>query len=154
MDTFTIIDPSVAISTISDNANRVYDYLASKCYGNKDNCFPAQATIALATHRSVRTVQRGLYELVRAGIIKITRRGSTSNLYTLLNKIKLQANKIYNSTVKKVEETIRKVKNSSYSNKKTSTFNNFKQRDYDFDDLERKLLGWDKENYDSEKLTE
>ena len=28
--------------------------------------------------------------------------------------------------------------------KKTSTFNNFEQRTYDFDDLEKKLLGWDK----------
>lgn len=150
MDTFTIIDPSVAISTISDNANRVYDYLASKCYGNKDNCFPAQATIALATHRSVRTVQRGLYELVRAGIIKITRRGSTSNLYTILNKIKLQANKIYNSTVKKVEDTINKFKYNSYSSKKISAFNNFTQRNYNFSNLEDMLLG--KQQYNSNKI--
>jgi DnaD/phage-associated family protein len=31
----------------------------------------------------------------------------------------------------------------SKSNSKTSTFNNFKQRNYDFNDLENKLLGWD-----------
>ncbi len=32
-------------------------------------------------------------------------------------------------------------KNTTSSN---STFNNFEQRDYDFEDLEKKLLGWDK----------
>lgn len=37
-------------------------------------------------------------------------------------------------------------KNNSYNNtnSKPSTFNNFEQRVYDFDTLERKLLGWDK----------
>lgn len=36
-------------------------------------------------------------------------------------------------------------KPSTYNNNnKNSTFNNFEQRVYDFDDLERKLLGWDK----------
>jgi DnaD/phage-associated family protein len=37
--------------------------------------------------------------------------------------------------------------NSNYKNNNSSnsTFNNFEQRDYDFEDLEKKLLGWDKE---------
>ncbi len=34
-------------------------------------------------------------------------------------------------------------KHNSFNNK-NSTFNNFEQREYDFDALERKLLGWDK----------
>lgn len=33
---------------------------------------------------------------------------------------------------------------SKCGSKKESTFNAFKQRDYDFDDLKKKLLGWDK----------
>ncbi|MCH3965562.1 MAG: DnaD domain protein [Clostridium sp.] len=42
----------------------------------------------------------------------------------------------------------KKIKKSNYSNtsntnSKNSTFNNFKQRSYDFKDLEKKLLGWD-----------
>jgi len=37
------------------------------------------------------------------------------------------------------------VNNPSTGNKKSSgQFNNFEQRDYDYEDLERKLLGWDK----------
>ncbi len=37
--------------------------------------------------------------------------------------------------------------NSNYKNNNSSnsTFNNFEQRNYDFEDLEKKLLGWDKE---------
>lgn len=35
-------------------------------------------------------------------------------------------------------------KNNAYTKPTNSTFNNFKHRDYDFDDLEKKLLGWDK----------
>lgn len=34
-------------------------------------------------------------------------------------------------------------KNNTYNKSSNSTFNNFKQRDYDFDDLKKKLLGWD-----------
>lgn len=38
-------------------------------------------------------------------------------------------------------------KQVQYSNEKPKLrFNNFKGRDYDYDDLEKKLLGWDKEN--------
>lgn len=38
--------------------------------------------------------------------------------------------------------------NSTYKNSRnsTSTFNNYKQRDYDYEDLERKLLGWDEDD--------
>jgi predicted phage replisome organizer len=32
----------------------------------------------------------------------------------------------------------------SHNKEQTGTFNNFEQRDYDYDDLEKKLLGWDK----------
>ncbi|AND86247.1 DnaD domain protein [Clostridium tyrobutyricum] len=41
---------------------------------------------------------------------------------------------------RKIKYINNKTKNISNSN---STFNNFKQRDYDFKDLEKKLLGWD-----------
>lgn len=46
--------------------------------------------------------------------------------------------------VKKVNRTNNSFKNNNYKKSTNSTFNNFKHRDYDFDDLEKKLLGWDK----------
>ena len=36
-------------------------------------------------------------------------------------------------------------KNTTSNNAKNSNFNNFEQRTYDFEDLEKKLLGWDKD---------
>lgn len=36
--------------------------------------------------------------------------------------------------------------NNNNKNSKNSNFNNFEQRTYDFDELERKLLGWDKDD--------
>lgn len=45
------------------------------------------------------------------------------------------------------EEFKRKQKTkSNASTSKTSAFNDYTQRQYDYDDLERKLLGWDKED--------
>jgi DnaD/phage-associated family protein len=46
-------------------------------------------------------------------------------------------------------EKSKQAKKGAYGSKNTiqnkqSTFNNFKQRNYDFDDLKKKLLGWDK----------
>lgn len=55
------------------------------------------------------------------------------------------------SNTEKVEKRLLKIKTNTGNtkspapyNNKSSTFNNFEQRDYDFEDLERKLLGWDK----------
>ncbi|MBV4420688.1 MAG: helix-turn-helix domain-containing protein [Clostridium tyrobutyricum] len=104
------------ISNLSDNAFRIYHYLLSMCYGKKNTCFPSQATIAKATHRTIRTIQRGLKELEQKGIIKSRRRGSTSNLYTVLKKVQLQAKEVVSSATEKVENTIKKVKNSFYNN--------------------------------------
>ncbi|MHC1685004.1 MAG: DnaD domain protein [Clostridiaceae bacterium] len=48
-----------------------------------------------------------------------------------------------------LKDTIKKSSNKTYKkqngkNTTTGNFNNFEQRTYDFDDLEKKLLGWDK----------
>lgn len=46
----------------------------------------------------------------------------------------------------KQQQQKKEYKNSySNGNSKVGTFNNFPQRNYDFEELERKLLGWDKE---------
>lgn len=151
-NSFTILKNSIITSNISNTAFRVYSYLQSKCYGNKNSCFPAQKTIAISLHMSVRSVQRALKELVQAGIIRSFRRGSTSNLYVLLKNIVKKSVAIVEPNVKKVADTIRKVKNSFYSSKKTSTFNNFKPRSYNFKNLEKMLLG--EKDYNPEKLIE
>jgi hypothetical protein len=65
---------------ISINAALVYAYL-SKAAGPNGKCFPGQDTIASALNRSVRTVERAISELKKAGFLKASRRnyaGSTN----------------------------------------------------------------------------
>lgn len=46
---------------------------------------------------------------------------------------------------KKKTSSYSPAKKTSYNNGKNSTFNDYSQRKYDYDDLEKKLLGWDNE---------
>ncbi|ADK14719.1 helix-turn-helix domain-containing protein [Clostridium ljungdahlii] len=144
MQGYTIISNNIITSNISNNAYRVYSALLSMAYGEKDYCYPSECYLANMLHKSIRTIQRGLYELKEQGLIVIKRRGSISNLYKIIGK----------KITKKVEEVAKKVKNtkkSFYSSKKKSAFNSFPQRKYDFKELEQQLLSG---NYDSEKLIE
>lgn len=133
---------------ISDGAYRCYILLQSMCYGEKDFCFPSEKYIATALGRSVRTIQRYLLELIKAGLILKKRRGSISNLYTILAKKTKKVGQ-------KVVDTLKRVYNGSRSKKeakesKTSTFNNFKQRNYDFKVLEDMLFG--RREYNAQEL--
>ncbi|WP_446897721.1 helix-turn-helix domain-containing protein [Clostridium sp. LBM24168] len=150
--TFTVINSEDFALPISDSAFKIHSFLLSMCYSNKNTCFPSQKYIAEHLHKSVRTVQRGIKELKDKGLIKIKRRGSISNVYTMLRKLVINSSKAISNKIKKVQETIKKVKNSSHSSKTTSTFNNFKQRDYNFSNLEDMLLG--KKEYNFDKLME
>lgn len=146
MINYTIISNSTITSNISDNAYRIYNLLLSMAYGEKNYCYPSQKTISEKLHRSIRTVARGVKELKDNGLISIKRRGSISNIYTMLKKAA-------STTIEKVKSTVNKVVKKSYpSKKKTSTFNEFKQRKYNFKNLENMLLG--KVEYDPEKLLE
>lgn len=46
---------------------------------------------------------------------------------------------------KKKTSSYSPAKKTSYNNAKNSTFNDYSQRQYDYDELEKKLLGWDNE---------
>ena len=48
--------------------------------------------------------------------------------------------------VKAADEEFKRKNTSSKQKKKEGNFNNFEQRSYDFESLERKLLGWDKDD--------
>jgi len=135
MNNYTIISNNLITSTISDGAFRLLSYLTSMCFGDKTECFPSQKYISENLHKSVRTIQRNIKELVIAGYIKKRRRGSISNIYTILTKL----------VSEKIDKAVERVK-TSYNNykKKVDHFNDFEQRKYNYDDLESKLLGWTK----------
>jgi basic membrane lipoprotein Med (substrate-binding protein (PBP1-ABC) superfamily) len=144
---YTVIQNADMYEDMPSTCYRLLNILNSLCWGNENKCWPSEKTLASLMHRSTRTVQRCIKWLVDNSKIKRIRRGSISNIYVVLNKIKRGKDK----AVKKIEDTIKKVKNSSYS-KKTSNFNNFKPRQYNFNSLENMLLGT--MEYNEEKLNE
>jgi len=106
------------------------------CYGDKDTICPSIKDLADKLNKSVKTISRNLKILKERGLIASRRRGSISNLYTLAKKnLQIKTEKLLNNLKSKINKT--------KFNKKTSTFCDYEQRDYDFNDLERKLLGWD-----------
>lgn len=50
-----------------------------------------------------------------------------------------------NDKRKYFNEENKKIKSNEKNKVKDLKFNNFEQRNYDYDDLEKKLLGWDKD---------
>ncbi len=116
--------------TTTDKA--VFCAFSTFCF-NSDKCFPSQRKVAEMLNICVRTVQRSLNRLVAEGYITIERKLGSVNIYTLLKPV-------IDKSVKQVKETISKVK-STY-NKKKNKFHNYNQRDYDMEELEKKLLVW------------
>ncbi|MBP1889772.1 DNA-binding transcriptional MocR family regulator [Clostridium moniliforme] len=140
MTNYTIIQNKLITSNISNGAYRLATLLLSMCYADKDTCYPSQKYLSEKLNRSVRTIQRYLKEIKEAGLLKIKRRGSISNMYTLISK---KVEKSVDEIVKKFKKEAN-VKKTNYA-KKELRFNNFTQRnrsEEEWNDLEYKLLGW------------
>lgn len=138
MSNYTIISNDLITANISNGAYRLAILLQSKCYGEKIECWYSQKELAKMLNRSVRTIQRYLKELYEAKIISRKRRGSISNIYTILvKKAMKQAQELYKKAKKVYSSDNKK------SNEKCIRFNDFPQREYDYDALEKKLLGWE-----------
>lgn len=134
---------------ISDGAYRCYILLQSMCFGMKCTCYPSEKYLGVSLGRSVRTIQRYLIELVKEGLIVIRHRGSISNLYTVITKKARQVEQKVTSAVKNAYKAYKQKINVDKQEKK-NLFNSFKQRSYNFKNLENMLLG--NEEYDPEKL--
>lgn len=135
---FTPVSNDIINMNMSDGAFRLYCLLQSYCFGEKRECYPSQKTLAEKLRKSVRTVQRYITELIELGLIKVKRRGSTSNLYEVLKKVSIKASE----TASKTSVAIKK-KCASYKKQSKSNFNNFEQRSYDINKLESLLLNKD-----------
>lgn len=129
---------------------KVFNYLTSKCHNNKNLCYPGQETIASACKICVKTVQRAVKRLCQLGLVKKKRRQQNSNIYILLNKPTdkdIQENLQTKEIKENIENKCNKYKKESNKfkfNKNTSpnknTFNNFSQRQYNYNSLEDELL--------------
>ncbi|MBW9147294.1 helix-turn-helix domain-containing protein [Clostridium sp. CM027] len=137
MTNYTIVDNNlITDADLPDSAYRLYNLMLSMCYGEKDTIYPSIAYLAEKLNKSVKTIGRNLKILKDRGLIISRRRGSISNLYTLVKKtMQVKAEKLVN----KIKSKFVKPKFT----KKPSTICDYDQRTYDFDELEKKLLGWD-----------
>lgn len=149
MINYTLIDNNLITNLrITDGAYRCYNLLLSLCYGEKTTCFPSIKYLATALGRSCRTINRYIKELVEIGLIVKRRRGSSSNMYTLLQKKSLQVVEKVQKAVERVKETVNKAKNvykehkNNYKKQERPDFNDYDQRDnYNYKNLEAMLLG-------------
>jgi hypothetical protein len=119
------------------------------CYGNKDQCFPSQKYLSAKLNKSVRSIQRYLLELVQAKMIKIKRRGSISNVYTIVNKVTSTVKEAVTKAKNAYDRNFKKKNDDDY---KKTKFNDYDQRNYDFTTLEKIALG--EMEYDSNVLLE
>jgi len=88
MTNYTIIDNNeIGNSKMSDGVYRCYNLLLSMCYGTKDTYYPSIKYIVETLHKSTRTIDRYIKKLVELGLIVKRRRGSVSNIYTLLAEV-------------------------------------------------------------------
>ncbi|MBY6873415.1 helix-turn-helix domain-containing protein [Clostridium botulinum] len=134
---------------LSDGAYRCYMLLQHLAYANKTKVYPSIRYIAISLGRSCRSINRYIKELVQLGYIAKRRRGSISSVYTLLKKkVQQSIDRIKQAKngskekkyTKKTKNTSNKNNNYSASVKKDK-FNDFDQRNYDFEKLEDLLLG-------------
>lgn len=147
MKNYTIIENELLDNhNLSDSSFRLYVLLKSMCYKDKVSCFPSQKYLAEKLGKSERTVQRLLRELYKANLVKKKRRGSISNLYTIVAKMMAKGVERVQDTVEKVTKTFKETKAKStpsynnYKKNKVDNFNNFEQREYNCSKLEELLL--------------
>lgn len=144
---YTNIDNSIMDYKISPGAFKLYFLLQSMCYEDKTQYYPSQKYLAEKLNRSVKSIQRYLSELLECGLISKRRRGSISNIYTVMLKVISQRAKALVNTVKglKDKSPIKNKKKYNKSGKRASGWD-LNIRPYDFDALESMLLG--EESYD------
>ena len=76
---------------------------------------------------------KSIFDAARGDVEKIKEK------YVIISNLK-QVDNVVGAMIQAIKEDW-----TSISKRKVSMFNNFKQRTYDYDELEKKLLGWDKE---------
>ncbi|WP_125153610.1 helix-turn-helix domain-containing protein [Clostridium rectalis] len=126
---FILIEEEILEKNLSDGAFKLYVILMSYCYGYKDSCYPSEKTLAKRLKRSLRSVTRYIKELREKGAITVIKREGGGNEYKIIGKIQLRN---YNMLKKSI-------------NNKADRFIDYQQRSYDYDKLEKYLLGLEKD---------
>lgn len=144
-----VLNSLIGDKKISNGAFRLLLLLQKYCFNNKYECFPSQKTLSEELGCTIRTIQNYIRQLVKAGQLLVKRRGSISNLYTIISKKILTESLNATSKVKEIEATAKKENAKNFAKatnkKKVDNFNNYEQRQYtdeQMSEMEKKLLGW------------
>jgi len=123
-------------------ASLVYDALEAHC-NEKYEVYASQSTLAIETGYSREWVNYIIKKLVEVGLINKKRRGlNISNLYTLIVKkaMCVIVDEIKNILIE-IKKHEKEEKQKNYKNTKKREFTDYDQRNYDYDELEKALLG-------------
>lgn len=132
---------------ITSNEFRIYTYLLSRYNIEYQGAFPSYETIATKLNIGIATVKRSVKNLVKLGYMIIEKAKGKKGNYNIYKKLKYLINSIkehtrrYKNELKNKSEKVKKVVKNVFN--KSQKFNNYKQREYDYDKLENELLGWD-----------
>jgi DNA-binding transcriptional regulator GbsR (MarR family) len=136
-------------SRLHSSSVKVYCILSMVSFADKCSCHYSQRTLSEIVGLSIKTIGRCLKELTTYNYIKKQFRLGETCIYTLVHKFaQTITNKIKDKAAKAKEFIQNKKDKKNGSNKsfpkseKPSNFNNYPQREYDFDSLEKQLLGW------------
>lgn len=145
---YTIIQNSDIELDISHGAFRLYCLLQKLCY-QKDYCFPSASYMAQKLHCSTRSIFRYLKELYAQNLVSRRRRGSTSNVYTLLKKKVNEIKTNVANTVNNIKKNSKKRTNTkSYYPSKQDNWGDYgknpnrRPNEY-YSKFENQLLGWE-----------
>lgn len=144
---------SVAMNeNLHQSSKTVFCIINSFCFSSKDKCKVSQALIAYLANLSIKSVSRAVKELQTQGHIKIQHSKGECCTYIVVEKF---AQNIENEIRKRIDQAKEFInekknkKNKNYKEQKQSNWSNLEnQRNYDYDDLEKKLLGWNEPTVD------
>lgn len=135
---------------------RIYTYLISLYNEEKQCSFPCMETIASKLGIGLTTVKKGIKRLSELGYITIEKKKNINrgnfniykNLKHLIGKVvKAKAKTNSNTFSSKRCNNNNNANNNNnnkikYVNVEKIGFNNFTPREYDYEELEKRLLGW------------
>ena len=153
-DTFCIQDVSELETQNRLDKNRLDKSSIDGCMDNDDYISFFNNNFHLITQYEVEVLNSYLEDGITEEAILLALKKAIDNGARNIKYVKKILDSWLSNNIKTVEDVKAadeefKRKNTNAKQKKNEgNFNNFEQRTYDFESLERKLLGWDKENED------
>lgn len=117
---------------INGNEFRIYVYLLSRYNKKFKGSFPSLQTISENLNMGIATVKRAIKHLVTIEYITIEKQKSKKGNFNIYKNFKYL-----------IWDDSKRTTKNYYKPKTKNNFANFQQREYDYEKLEKQLLGWE-----------